>query len=163
MKEEKLMNIVGILVYAALGVLIGLLFSEFVLQRVYVIGASMEPNYHDGDSVYIRKQLYSLSFGDVVVLKGEYRGDEHLLIKRVIGCPGDTIEITDNGDVIRNGKLLNESYVMEKITSGNRGNFSFVVLGDDEYFIMGDNRNNSWDSRMIGPIKKEKIEGIVIQ
>ena len=56
MKKEKWTNVIGILVYAALGAFIGLLFSEFVLQRVYVNGASMEPNYHDGDSVFMRKQ-----------------------------------------------------------------------------------------------------------
>ena len=163
MKKEKWTNVIGILVYAALRAFIGLLFSEFVLQRVYVNGASMEPNYHDGDSVFMRKQTCFISYGDVVILEGEYKNGEHLLIKRVVGCPGDTIEISDSGDVFRNGELLNEAYIMEKITSENRGNFFSVVLGDDEYFVMGDNRNNSWDSRMIGPIKKEKIEGIVIQ
>lgn len=154
---------VGIALYAILGIVIGCLFSTFVMQRVSVNGASMEPTYYDEDQLLMKKQIKNIQYGDIIVLKAEYLGKKDALIKRVIGCPGDTIDITVSGDVLRNGELLNELYIKEHITHSNTGEYTHVELSDNEYYVMGDNRNASLDSRILGPVKRDDIIGIIIE
>jgi len=155
----------------------------FLFQPFFVEGASMEPNFQDGDYLIINELGYkktaigsdgALLFnvdpfkkferGDVVVFR--YPKDEtKYFIKRVIGLPGEKVKISEGHVTIFNaenkdGFLLDESQYLEKGVSTPKDGF-FSVL-PDEYFVMGDNRPYSYDSRDWGPLKKDKIMGRVM-
>ncbi len=135
----------------------------FLFQPFYVRGASMEPSFNDNEYLIIDEITYRFTEpkrGEVVVIKS-LGYDSDYLIKRVIGLPGETLEI-DKGQVIifnndhEDGFALDERYLFEGMrTSGNQT----VTLGSDEYFVMGDNRSVSLDSRSFGPLPKENIIG----
>jgi signal peptidase I len=137
----------------------------FLIQPFYVKGASMEPNFFDHEYLIINEISYRFNAperGDIVVFKYP-RDPSQYFIKRIIGLPNETLEIKDGKIVIFNsdhqdGMVLEENYLEENIkTFGNRT----ISLGLEEYFIMGDNRLASFDSRSFGPIKKESIVGKV--
>lgn len=122
--------------------------------RFKIDGQSMEPNLHDGEYVIVDKVSYALGApqrGDVIVFYRE--GDPKDYIKRVIGLPGEIVEGT-NGVVFVNGLPLDEPYVAPENQT-----FPSRQLGADEYFVMGDNRGNSQDSRSFGPIHTGNIVG----
>jgi len=122
--------------------------------RFKIDGASMEPNLHHDEYVIVDKVTYALSRpqrGDVVVFAREGQPKDY--IKRVIGLPGETIEIS-NGVVYVDGRLLDEPYAARSSRS-----YPALRLGADEYFVMGDNRGNSTDSRDFGPIRPDDIVG----
>ena len=122
--------------------------------RFRIEGQSMEPNLHDGEYVLIDKVSYVLhppERGDVVVL---LRPGEKDFIKRIIGLPGDTVEIK-NGQVLVNGIVLDEPYIAEP----TRQNVGARQVEPNRYFVMGDNRNNSSDSRSFGTIAAQDIVG----
>lgn len=129
--------------------------------RFYVDGPSMEPNFYTAQRVIVSRVNYLLGTperGEIIVFESpdDPRNDPPL-IKRVIGLPGDSIEIHDQY-VFINGQQINEPYINEPgLTNANE--YGSVVLGPDEYFVMGDNRNRSRDSRAFGPIKREHIIG----
>lgn len=131
-----------------LGFSIGL-GTNLVACRVKVDGISMEPTYSDKDNLIVRK-LGNPTKGDIVVFK---RGNKYL-IKRVIATPGDSISIEKN-KVYVNNKLLSEDYI-----KGNTEAELSVTLNNSEYFVMGDNRENSLDSRVFGAILEEDIIGV---
>lgn len=143
---------------------ISLLINKYVLETTQVIGDSMNPFLIEGDRLLVNKMAYAFTKpkrGDVIVFDPEI--DEKSFVKRVIALPGETIDIKD-GNVYINDELLNESYLTED------GTFTYIepkkmpyVLGNDEYFVMGDNRSVSYDSRAesIGTITKNKIKGKV--
>lgn len=127
----------------------------FLVQPHRVKGESMLPNYKDGELLLVEKvsyKIYKPSRGDVIVFKapGQTKVD---YIKRVIGLPGETVKVED-GKIYINGKRLNENYEKQE-TAGDEE----LTLGPDEYFVMGDNRGGSSDSRVFGPIKRDTIEG----
>ena len=93
----------------------------------------------------------------VEVSKHCKRGGE-LYVKRIVGCPGDTIEVRD-GELIRNGTVVRADYTAEQTINYEMAE---IQLGENEYFVMGDNRNDSNDSHIIGPIKKDQIVGKVV-
>jgi signal peptidase I len=135
---------------------------KLVVQNFRIQGASMEPTLHDGQFLLVNKMLYhSLGEperGDIVVFKAweQGAGEERDFIKRVIGLPHDTIEIRDS-KVFVNNQVLNEPYLeSDNLTSDRIGP---IVLGADEYYVMGDNRGNSSDSRTYGPLKSDRIIG----
>ena len=122
--------------------------------RFKIDGQSMEPSLHTEEYVIVDKLTYvfgSPQRGDVVVLYLE--GDPKDYIKRVIGLPGETIEIA-RGTVYIDGLPLSEPYVLP-----SRDEYAQRTLGVDEYFVMGDNRGNSQDSRRFGPIHFRNIVG----
>jgi signal peptidase I len=129
------------------------------LPRYIVDGASMQPNFHTSERVIVDRLSMILSGpsrGDIVVLESP-RSDEDLLIKRVIGLPGEHVAI-QNGRVYIDGALLEEPYVEEFCTYLScEGEW---MLGSDEYFVLGDNRNHSLDSHSFGPVKEDAIQGI---
>ncbi len=140
------------------------LVITFVGQRTEVDGASMEPTLSNGDNLIVDKLTYRFRDPerfDIIVFPFKYK-EKTYYIKRIIGLPGETVQIKENGDIYINGELLKESYGREIIKAENIGRASEpIVLGEDEYFVMGDNRNNSSDSRteIVGNIKREDILG----
>jgi signal peptidase I len=121
----------------------------------------MEPNFEDGDYLIIDEITYRFrepKRGEVVVFKNPMN-ERQRFIKRIIGLPGETIEISDGKIFISNGekKVLNEPYLNSSFTFGDIK----ITLGSDEFFVLGDNRQFSLDSRRFGPIKKKEIVGRV--
>lgn len=137
------------------------LIVHFVGERTVVSGDSMYPTLTDGDNLIVDKISYrfiSPSRYDIVVFPFQYQEDT-CYIKRVIGLPGETVQIHD-GFVYINGKKLEDAYGTEMIRNPGLASDP-IVLGEDEYFVLGDNRNNSADSRepSVGCISEEDIIG----
>lgn len=133
----------------------------FLIQPFYVKGASMEPNFFDHEYLIIDEISYRFSTpqrGDIVVFK--YPKDpKQYFIKRVIGLPGEKIKIQDN-KIYVNNVILNEAYLPSSTETllPLRG-YGDVELASDEYFLLGDNRNQSLDSRIFGPVKRDFVVG----
>ena len=140
------------------------LVITFVGQRTEVEGASMENTLHNGDNLIVDKLSYRFHDPerfDIIVFPFQFQ-DNTYYIKRIIGLPGETVQIMDDGSIYINGEKLEENYGMEVIKPETIGRAAEPIeLGDDEYFVMGDNRNYSSDSRtdMVGNIKRENIIG----
>lgn len=116
--------------------------------RTSVIGGSMEPTLSNGQEILIDRFSYffvSPGRGDVVVFLPNGNENSHYYVKRVIGLPGDTISIQD-GYVMINGIIYDEDGKYDKMEDGGIAETE-IILGEDEYFVLGDNRNNSEDSR----------------
>lgn len=137
---------------------------HFVGQRTEVEGASMETTLSDGDNLIVDKISYRFRDPerfDIIVFPFKYK-ENTFYIKRIIGLPGETVQIDEQGNIYINGERLEESYGREVIKPENIGIASEpIVLGEDEYFVMGDNRNNSTDSRteIVGNIHRDEIIG----
>lgn len=140
------------------------LVITFVGQRTEVDGVSMEPTLYHEDNLIVDKLTYRFNDPqrfDIVVFPFQYEEDT-FFIKRIIGLPGETVQIDVEGNIYINGELLQESYGKEIIRPENIGRAAEPVkLGEDEYFVMGDNRNNSKDSRteIVGNIHRRDIIG----
>ena len=135
-------------------------FMNIVLPRSVVQGRSMEPSLESGNRLAGSPIPYWFGqpqHGDVVMLH-PVEEDGDYLVKRIIGVPGDLIRITD-GRVFINGTPIDESYINEPCFSCR--NMS-LLLGESEYYVMGDNRNHSYDSRNYGAITEDKIMAKVI-
>ncbi len=130
-----------------------ILIRTFIITPVRVDGASMDQTLEDGQILLLYK-LSNIDYGDIIVLDEEKEGE--IIIKRIIGMPGDTVSINDN-TVYVNGEELEEDYAY-----GETSDYEEITLGDDEYFILGDNRPISKDSRYFGPVKEDEIIGKVI-
>lgn len=136
----------------------------FVGQRTAVDGSSMEPMLSDGDNLIVDKISYRFKAPerfDIIVFPFQYEENTYY-IKRIIGLPGETVQIDEQGNIYINGEILEENYGKEIIRSDNLGIArNPVVLEDDEYFVMGDNRNHSTDSRteIVGNIHRKDIIG----
>ncbi len=146
-----------------LGVLCAVyLVIHFVGQRTQVQGDSMEPKLSTEDNLIVDKISYRFHDPerfDIIVFPFQYEKDT-FYIKRIIGLPGETVQIDEEGNILIDGEILEESYGKEVIMNPGRA-YEPVELGEDEYFVMGDNRNNSTDSRepSVGNIKREAIIG----
>ena len=133
-------------------------------QGTKVVGTSMENTFMEGDSLFIDKLSYHFvepKRFDVVVFPFQEKEETLLYIKRIIGLPGETIQIAGNAIYI-DGEILKEEYGKEAMEEGSGGIASKpYTLSEDEYFVLGDNRNYSIDSRQphIGPIKRDWIIG----
>ena len=130
-------------------------------RKLIVDGSSMEPNYHNGDVLKINSVAYLTSEPqryDVVAVHTPSMD----LIKRIIALPGETASIDENGKIRINGEIIEDPFAEEAIRQDMRGlAANTIILKDNEYFVMGDNRNASTDSRTIGPIQKKQIIGKV--
>lgn len=158
--KEMISNLLYVLIVLAVA---GLLVN-FVGQRTEVDGASMEPTLADGDHLMVDKISYRFHEPerfDIVVFPFQQEENTYY-IKRIIGMPGETIQIDEKGNVYVDGKILEEGYGREIIRADRRGLAAEPIkLGEDEYFVMGDNRNNSSDSRVkaVGNVKRKDIVG----
>ena len=134
----------------------------FVGQRTEVEGASMENTLHNGDNLIVDKLSYRFHDPerfDIVVFPFRY-ADKTYYIKRIIGLPGETVYIDEEGTIYIDGEVLNENFGKEVIQDPGRA-YEPVKLGTDEYFVLGDNRNNSSDSRdpVVGNIHRDELIG----
>lgn len=137
--------------------LIALLINVFVGQATRVEGQSMEPNLHSDQRLVVEKLSYRFHGPqrfDIVVIKMPSQGEE-LLIKRVVGLPGETVEFRD-GRVYVNGEMLKESFTSEETQAGRQ---SAITVPPLHIFVLGDNRNRSNDSRSFGPVPIENVIG----
>ena len=140
-----------------LSVIIFLLIRQ-VVQNYRIENHSMEPNFYEGQFVLVNKLAYRLGQpkrGDVIVFHNPNNPNEDY-IKRIVGLEGDTVEIHDQ-TVFINGQPLPEPFPHNEIAFGEAD--GPVVVGDEQLFVMGDNRPNSSDSRIIGPIGKDLVVG----
>jgi len=142
------------------------LVRYFLFKPFYVKGASMEPNFFDKEYLIIDELSYRLRApqrGEVVVFKYPENPKEYFL-KRIIALPGERVKVSEGQITIYNqehpeGVILDESYLPDDLlTSGDR---SFAPLTQDQYFVMGDNRPNSYDSRRFGAVDKSLVVGKV--
>lgn len=160
-KKEKGF-VVSFLTYIIIGLFIAMMV-RVVVEPTVVVGNSMLPNLKDGQYLIENKLSYKIGkpkYGDIVIVDESDKLEEvHYIIKRVIGLPGDIIEIRDN-ELYRNGKLIKENYIKEKMKK--QADLK-VELNKDEIWVMGDNRNKSLDSRVLGPVNyKEDVRGKII-
>ncbi|MDY6103926.1 MAG: signal peptidase I [Acetatifactor sp.] len=150
--------------YLLVVLLLTSLVIRYIGQRTMVEGISMEPTLYDGDNLILDKVTYRFSDPkrfDIVVFPFKYK-EKTNYIKRIIGLPGETVQIDEYGCIYINGEILPESYGKEIISSDRIGlAYEPIVLGEDEYFVMGDNRNHSTDSRteVVGNVKRSEIIG----
>lgn len=160
--NKQLKEILSTSIYL-LGVLIvTFLIVTYVGQRTNVSGASMEPTLHDGDNLIVDKISYRFEEPqrfDIIVFPFRYK-EKTYYIKRIIGLPGETVYIDEEGQIYIDGEVLEESYGNEVIEDPGRA-YEPITLGEDEYFVMGDNRNNSSDSRdpVVGNIHRDELIG----
>lgn len=141
-------------------VLVALSINQFVFQIIRVEGPSMQPTFWTGERVFTEKISYTFREPrrkEVVVAR--YFPDSDQVIKRVIGLPGDTIEIR-NGVIYINDDILDESAYWHDIIS-YYNEMPPVVIPEKHVFLIGDNRNNSYDSREVGPVPYNQIVGHV--
>ncbi|MDD3735177.1 MAG: signal peptidase I [Candidatus Pacebacteria bacterium] len=139
----------------------------FLFQPFFVSGASMEPTFSSGDYLLVDEISYRFrdpQRGEVVVFKRP--NAEIYLIKRVVGLPFEEVEISDNKIIIKNkdfpqGFVLDEPYINQDNFFKGGGNDLKIVLGEKEYFVLGDNRDHSSDSREFGAVKRDRFIGRV--
>ena len=147
-----------------IALVIALVITQFVKPTI-VKQSSMEPNFHDKDYLFVSKQAYRFKEpqrGDVVVFDSSLTdedGNDKLLIKRIIGMPGEELDIIDE-KVYITGIMLDETYTMDGTTYGD---IQDLIIPEGEYFCMGDNRDVSIDSRdpAVGCVDEEQLVGRV--
>lgn len=162
--NRVLKEMIGTLVYLMIVLCMVLFVVRYVGQRTEVWGASMESTLNDGDNLIVDKITYHFKDPqrfDIIVFPFQYE-ENTFYIKRIIGLPGETVQIDLDGTIYIDGEALEENYGREIIKPENVGiAIKPIVLGEDEYFVMGDNRNNSSDSRteVVGNIHRDDIVG----
>lgn len=157
--KDILKEILSTSIYLLCVLLFTFLLVKFVVQRTEVIGSSMEPMLYDKENLLVEKISYRFKDPeryDIIIFPHE---DEHF-IKRIIGLPGETVYIDKYGAIFINGEILKESYGKEIIKDPGVASEK-ITLGNNEYFVLGDNRNNSMDSRsaIVGNVTRKDIVG----
>lgn len=157
---KELMNYMGCILLA-----IGFAFAfhTYVFAKSYVVGPSMQPTFNNNDVIFLEKistETGHINRGEVIVFNSKDENNDDY-IKRVIGIAGDKIDIKD-GKVYLNEKLLSENYLPQgTVTDPNSINTEYIIP-EGYIFVMGDNRGNSTDSRILGPINLKDVKGHVI-
>ena len=149
-------------IYLLVVLVLTYLVITFVGQRTQVSGSSMETTLSDEDNLIVDKISYRFSEPkrfDIIVFPFEYEEDTYY-IKRIIGMPGERVQIDGEGNIYIDGEVLEESYGREIMESPGRA-WEEITLAEDEYFVLGDNRNHSSDSRdpSVGKVKRSQIVG----
>ena len=163
-KKSIAREVIGTIAYVAVICLVVFLVLRFVGQRTVVNGHSMDTTLANGENLIMDKLSYHFSDPerfDIVIFPGPAEEGEHpYFIKRVIGLPGETVQVS-GGAVYINGELLeSDIYGLEPMTSAGEA-ADPITLGPDEYFVLGDNRNHSSDSRdpSVGVLHREELIG----
>jgi signal peptidase I len=149
---------------AGLALAIILPVRYFLVQPFVVAGVSMQPNFQDGEYLIIDELTYRFrepERGEIVVFHPPSNDEKQFYIKRVIGLPGETVEVSDGKITIfntehPNGFVLSEGYLDDYTPGRDR-----ETLGDNQYYVMGDNRDASFDSRAFGPVTRDSFIGKV--
>lgn len=154
-----------LLLYAMIFLLCVFVLPRYVVQKTIVDGDSMENTLYNADRLLIDKLSYHFSNPDrfdIVVFYPYGKDVDEYYVKRVIGLPGETVQIIDQ-DIYINGKILKENYGKEPITFAGIAEDP-ITLGEDEFFLLGDNREISLDSRYqeVGPVHRNMIAGHAI-
>lgn len=131
-----------------------ILIRTFIVTLVRVDGSSMENTLHNGEILVLNKLEKDFERFDIVVIK--YNNER--LVKRIIGLPGEQVRYRNN-QLFINGKKIKESFIEEETSNFNIMELGYNRIPKGYYFVVGDNRDNSLDSRYIGLIKKEQIQG----
>ena len=160
--KEGLKNLLNLVLYIAGVLLATYLLITFVGQRTEVFGQSMYPTLESGDQLIVDKLSYRFHDPerfDIIVFPYQYQENTYY-IKRIIGLPGERIRIDGEGTIYINDEVLDENYGYEAMATAGLA-AQEITLGEDEYFVLGDNRNNSQDSRdpAVGCIHKKDIIG----
>lgn len=160
--KEMVREILIILFYCFAAVLFAFVIVFSVGMKISAIGVSMEPALYNGQEVLVNRlkfRLFSPKRGDIIVFLPNGNQNSHYYLKRVVGLPGERIQII-GGYVYINGEPLEEDESYDKIADPGIA-VNEILLGSDEYFVLGDNRNNSEDSRSgnIGAVKRDTITG----
>lgn len=160
-KKNIFKELLGYIIVAAIAAVISITLRIFVIEPFIVPTPSMSPTLLVGDKVIVNKLEYeftSVKRGDIVAIYSPL--EKKNLVKRVIGISGETISFSEDDFVYIDGNKLEEPYLPESVIPAYE--VKTYKLGSNEFFVMGDNRNNSADSRVFGPISIEKIFGKVI-
>lgn len=155
-KENSIWEFIKVII---ISVAIVLPVRTYIAQPFIVSGASMEPNFYDGEYLIIDELTYAFrppQRGEVIVFRYPLNPSE-FFIKRIVGLPGETIEIK-NGAVLINDEVLPEPYMPQGAGKKTLPNLK-IKLAQNEYFVLGDNRSRSSDSRFWGALPQEKIMG----
>lgn len=160
--KNTIHEILVMLFFCFAAILLACVLVISVGRKTSVIGVSMEPSLYNGQTIFINRftyKIFSPKRGDVIAFMPNGNQNSHYYVKRVIGLPGETVQIV-GGYVFIDGVLLEEDEVYDKIAEPGIAEIE-ITLGTDEYFVLGDNRNSSEDSRSgnIGPVKKSTIIG----
>lgn len=158
-KKSMFREVLDWIITFAVVYIIATLIVTYVGQRTIVDGSSMENTLQDGDNLIVNKLTYVFDEPerfDIIIF---HYSENVEYIKRIIGLPGETIQIVD-GTIYINGEILEESYGKEKMMYDGIA-AAEIELGEDEYFVLGDNRNHSKDSRdaLVGKVNKSQIVG----
>jgi signal peptidase I len=153
------------IVVAVLATFSYFLISRYILQSVQVVGASMSPTLQDTDRYFLNRWIYNLRQprrGEIVVLRDPTDGA--YCVKRVIALPGEAVNLK-NGHLFVNGKELPEPYLPSGVRTftPEAVQDTKVACDKNHYFVLGDNRNNSFDSRFYGPVARANILGVVMR
>lgn len=160
--NKTLREVLGTSIYLLIVLAVTFLVVTYVGQRTKVSGSSMEPTLSDEDNLIVDKLSYRFSDPerfDIIVFPFRYR-ERTYYIKRIIGLPGETVYIDEKGNIYIDGEILEENYGKEVIVDPGRA-YEPITLGANEYFVMGDNRNNSSDSRdpAVGNVYRDEFIG----
>lgn len=162
-KRSKLSYAVEFIIYIALILLCVFWVPEHVIQRTVVKGESMEETLHEGESLLVNKlSFYEPSRYDIIVFYPQGEEVDEYYVKRIYGLPGETVQITGN-DIYINGEKIEDNYAKNAMDDSGIAEEP-LTLADDEYFVLGDNREVSLDSRDpdVGPVKEKNIAGHVV-
>jgi signal peptidase I len=160
---KRFAGLIEVIKVVAIVFLSAIIIRTFVFQPFVVEGSSMEGNFHNGEYLFIEKVSYKLKNpkrGDVVVFRYP-RDTRYNYIKRVVGLPGETIQIKD-GKISINGTELREEYLTngQQTVVDSKAELKYeITLEEDQFFVLGDNRTHSSDSREWGPLDKQFIIG----
>lgn len=166
-KATEVIGSIGKTIYSLIetilvALVLAIVLYLFIMTPHEVVGSSMHPTYKNGEMLMANKITYRVSEpkrGDVIIFKFS---DTQDFIKRIVGIPGDEVMIKD-GKIYINNELLDESKYLQSSVITNGGSYlhegQSITIQDNEYFVCGDNRTNSSDSREFGPITEDKIKG----